>query len=187
MTAGHCCHDITEHTKNTVEVGLHKRSNDTEFQTTRSKHLVKEKHRHPDFKSVGGHNEYDFTILELEKAIDMRPEAKAISLPSATDTVFDEDTVFVTSGWGHLRSHGEGSDALRSVSLPWVPQQICREDYKKFGDKITDDMICAGNEKEGQIDSCQNDSGGKGLNFGDALLIIYFTTIHVTFRSPCLA
>ena len=157
MTAGHCSE------QDTIEVGLHSISNKTEFQTTRSRHHVKRSFRHPDYFEYPypEYSKYDFAILELENPINFIPEVKAISLPSATDTHFDEDTVFVTSGWGRISSFEPPSNVLLSVSVPWVPQKICRENYKKQGFKVTNDMICAGDVENGQIDSCQGDSGGE--------------------------
>jgi len=156
MTAGHCSE------QDTIEVGVHDKSNKAEFQTTRSIHHVKRSFRHPDYFEYPypEYSKYDFAILELENPINFIPEVKAISLPSATDTHFDEDTVFVTSGWGRISSFEPPSNVLLSVSVPWVPQKICRENYQKQGFKVTNDMICAGDVENGQIDSCGGDSGG---------------------------
>ena len=48
------------------------------------------------------------------------------------------------------------SPILQKVEVPYVPQDVCAQDY---GDTnaITDRMICAGEKGK---DSCQGDSGG---------------------------
>jgi len=97
LTAGHCAG------LDTIEVGLHNKDDNSEFNTTRTIHRVKRTILHPNFINHGDYPSHDIAVLELEEPIDIRhnrPEAKAIFLPNAEDTSFDNATVLVVSGWG---------------------------------------------------------------------------------------
>ena len=48
------------------------------------------------------------------------------------------------------------SPILQKVEVPYVPQDVCAQDYGD-ANAITDRMICAGEKGK---DSCQGDSGG---------------------------
>jgi len=63
----------------------------------------------------------------------------------------------VVSGWGRLSAEGEQPTVLHHVTVPFVSQKRCTDSY---GSTITDNMLCAGNVKDGGVDSCQGDSGG---------------------------
>jgi len=173
LTAGHCCEDPKCKGTNAI-VGVHNPSND---EPTQTKHTVKEEHIHPKYGSVDRHPEYDFALLELSEPIKFRDVAKAISLPSPQDTeeggAFNEDTVFVTSGWGmtlppyrgQMGSGKQNSDVLITTSVPWLSDEACQKafDESPIGLeqglvwKITEDMICAGTTERG---TCYGDSGG---------------------------
>lgn len=65
--------------------------------------------------------------------------------------------VLLAKGWSALDS-GAFPDVLNVVTVPYVKNKICKNKYGN-GD-ITKRMICAGNLKNGGVDSCQGDSGG---------------------------
>lgn len=50
------------------------------------------------------------------------------------------------------------SNVLRQVSVPIMSTESCRK-LGYMGNRITDNMLCAGFEK-GEKDACQGDSGG---------------------------
>jgi len=117
-----------------------------------------------DVKSIAVHGEYnkathdnDLAILTLAVPIDLSDIAKPACLPTWSGRMnlkVGED--LVVSGWGKLQSIGDQPNVLHSVAVPYVSHKEC----KKIYDVITDNMMCAGNVKEGGIDSCQGDSGG---------------------------
>jgi len=175
MTAGHCF-NLKDHGIEypppadlfTIGAGEHDLSSKG---ATASVHKSKAFHRHPDFKNFGTHQDKDFAIMELSEPIVMRKEAKALFLPSPTDTNFGADTKFLVSGWGTMKAgldNGQTSQLLNSVTLPWISEDDCNKAYKDpkdyYGQKIqfsvADDNICAGVLGKGKIDACSGDSGG---------------------------
>jgi hypothetical protein len=72
-------------------------------------------------------------------------------------------TLATVSGWGDTSAAPSGSpsypEALRSVSVPLVPERVCGEQYGGIELTITPAMICAGSSRP-QADSCYGDSGG---------------------------
>ena len=60
-----------------------------------------------------------------------------------------------------LFTEGKGSDILQMVKVPIIPNSVCNShsDYKRFGLKLSDGQLCAGN-LTGGMDACQGDSGG---------------------------
>lgn len=57
-------------------------------------------------------------------------------------------------GWG-----GTNSGLVFQIEIPIIDHRTCQEAYAPVKNKVTRDMICAG-EKEGGKDACAGDSGG---------------------------
>ena len=97
MTAAHCWAPWLK----TVRIGAHDISID---EPTRTTHKIAKYHIHEKYDFHADLTDYDFLMLELEEPITFSKEAKAIRLPSPGDNqeqgVFNEDTIFVASGWG---------------------------------------------------------------------------------------
>ena len=53
----------------------------------------------------------------------------------------------------------ETSDSLKSVTVPLIGQQQCRQMYQDADRDLSDSMLCAG-YAHGGADSCNADSGG---------------------------
>merc|ERR1711962_1685771 len=158
MTVGHCVRD-EEVSK--VYVGLH---NVKEDLTDDRMHEVRKIHRHPKYEYVEKKDwsYFDFAILELTDPIEMKSDAKAIFLPDGKDT-YNRESLFLTSGWGRTSYGGAPTDTLLSVTVPFVPNGVCKDEYAKLSSKeikVTPQMLCAGDIENGKIDSCQGDSGG---------------------------
>ena len=98
-------------------------------------------------------------ILELTHPINISSDAKAIFLPNGTEK-YNQESLFLTSGWGLTSFGGDPSDTLLSVTVPWVPRGVCQDAYEKLSLKVTPQMMCAGDIENGKIDTCQGDSGG---------------------------
>jgi len=83
------------------------------------------------------------------------------------------------------QSGGLISQQLRKVTVPAVSQADCQKAYGQTitgAEKITPDMICAGDLVNGGVDSCQGDSGGPlvttdaaGNPTGQLVIYRYFT------------
>ena len=111
---------------------------------------------HPNYDSDT--TDYDYSVLTLSKPVDIEAEtskARVACLPTdkAKDYAGEKLTV---SGWGRLESGGDHPTVLHHVQVPAVTNKKCMTSYY---DRITDQMLCAG-QPEGGIDSCQGDSGG---------------------------
>ena len=63
------------------------------------------------------------------------------------------------AGWGTEKIKGPPTRILHEAALPLVSQQQCNEPQSYSG-IIPEDMICAG-YKQGGVDTCEGDSGGK--------------------------
>ena len=52
---------------------------------------------------------------------------------------------------------------LRFVKVPGISNKVCKQKYEEenMTEGIIDAALCAGDIKEGGIDACQKDSGGK--------------------------
>ncbi|XP_058822831.1 trypsin-1-like [Topomyia yanbarensis] len=101
--------------------------------------------------------DYDYSLLQLRKAIVLGDNSQAIELPKQ-DEAIEDGSLCVVSGWGNTQSATESRANLRAAYVPSVNQQECDQSYTNFGG-VTDRMICAG-FREGGKDSCQGDSGG---------------------------
>ena len=117
---------------------------------------VEKIYEHPLYDSVT--NNYDFVIIKLkEKVVLGNTAIHACLLTKEMDDDYFVGKTLIVSGWGHLESDGSAPNTLHSVSVPFVPNTVCKE---KYGSDLTDVMMCAGNIEDGGVDSCQGDSGG---------------------------
>jgi len=149
MTAAHCSR------REVVYVGVHNKIHDM---TEDKKHVVKKIHQHPQYEKVDGWNYYDYLLLELQDPIRLGLDAMAIFLPDGKEK-FNQESLFLTSGWGRTSQGGPSSDVLLSVTVPFVPHGVCKDAYQGMY-QITPQMMCAGDMENGKIDTCQGDSGG---------------------------
>uniref|UniRef100_A0A8D8AT59 trypsin n=1 Tax=Culex pipiens TaxID=7175 RepID=A0A8D8AT59_CULPI len=101
--------------------------------------------------------DYDFTLLELAKSVQLSEEFYAVGLPEQDEPVEDGQLLQV-SGWGDTQNVQESGEILRATNVPAVNQEECSTAYQGSY-KITERMICAGYQAGGK-DACQGDSGG---------------------------
>ena len=97
-------------------------------------HEIAAIHDHPKYKSFDDEpnqagEDYDFSILELVQPIEMKPEARAIFLPTPDDANLASDAKFVVSGWGSLEWYGTKPIYLNAVTVPLVSDEDCRKSY----------------------------------------------------------
>lgn len=111
--------------------------------------------QHPSYDSVV--IDYDFSLLELQKAIKLGKNAMVVGLPAPDESVLD-GTLSLVSGWGNTQSTSESQAILRAAYVPTYNQNDCNSAYSMYGG-VTDRMICAGFQAGGR-DACQGDSGG---------------------------
>jgi len=111
---------------------------------------------HPQYDAPTSEN--DMMIMKLTAPSDITPVA--YNTQSSVPADNDELTVI---GFGATSSGGPSSDVLLQVTVNYVPNDECNDDYNPDA-TITDDMLCAADTGE---DSCQGDSGGPIFNADD--------------------
>ncbi|KAF2901184.1 hypothetical protein ILUMI_05002 [Ignelater luminosus] len=102
--------------------------------------------------------DYDVSVLLLDRPFVLGDNVQTIPLQPANLDV-PTGTVANVSGWGRLSSGGVAPQQLQVVQVPKVEDSECERFYSRYGDTITDRMVCFG-YTEGGKDSCQGDSGG---------------------------
>lgn len=122
---------------------------------------------HPKYNGL--RLDYDFSLLELEDAIEFNDKVQPITLPNQ-DLKIPDGTMCEISGWGEWNKENmnsscvimnivnetgstknsyESGESLRAAMIPIVSQRYCNRQYRGM---ITTRMICAG-FKEGGKDS----------------------------------
>ncbi|XP_009884850.1 PREDICTED: kallikrein-13-like, partial [Charadrius vociferus] len=111
---------------------------------------------HPGFDSADGDGSYahDLMLLRVEPPFQITPYVRPLDLPRSPPAAGTNCTVM---GWGTITSPEESyPDTPQCVNVTVVGDNDCRTVY---GNKVTEDMLCAGVAAGGK-DSCQGDSGG---------------------------
>ncbi|KAG7379737.1 hypothetical protein PHYPSEUDO_008231 [Phytophthora pseudosyringae] len=104
--------------------------------------------RHPLYNN--GKHLYDIGLLKLETP----SSQKAASLCAADGSDNKVGTMATVLGWG-LTEYRKGSLTLQEVNVPIISNAECN---KKYRNRVTEGMLCAGNGNG--KDSCNGDSGG---------------------------
>ncbi len=95
----------------------------------------------PDFATSLNADDYDLALVELTSAVDIEP----VSLP-ILGTAVPAGTAALIMGWGTTRVDENNESADSSNDLLQAQQLIvsAEECIGLYGDRITDNMICAG-------------------------------------------
>lgn len=93
--------------------------------------------------------------MRLEKKAKLNEFVKMVCLTD--DPLPASNSKCFVTGWGDTEDTGSRKK-LRQVNVEIIPQDICQSD-DFYGNWITENMFCAG-EEEGGKDACQGDSGG---------------------------
>lgn len=156
LTAGHCTDPVFIR-EYSVMVGDHAMS---EKESPQRSHKIKKAHQHEKYQLIpvgigGNYAVYDFALLELWKPIRFTKEVQPVFLPEENDDL-QLSPLLVASGWGRTED-GEASDVLKSVTLPWVRDKVCKEKFDHIFSSQC--MVCAGGTKR-ENSICSGDSGG---------------------------
>ena len=152
LTEAHC--DVTR--LDEVIVGEHE-LNDPQGTRLRIQRVT----NHPKYSD--GNLNYDFAIIKLKDPVPLGANAvPACLVDSSMEEKFLIGKQAVVSGWGTLPS-GNQAIVLNSVSVPIISNTQCMKLYAPYygPNAIISAMLCAGNVKNGGIDACSGDSGGK--------------------------
>ncbi|KAM7385010.1 hypothetical protein PAMP_001111 [Pampus punctatissimus] len=104
--------------------------------------------------------EYDIALLRLKgtegNCVAFNPHTGAVCLPEPGNKWEKRPAACVITGWGITDS--EYSRTLLQAWVPLLPAWKCK---KRYGNRFTSRMLCAGSLSERhRVDSCQGDSGG---------------------------
>ncbi|KAA8584127.1 hypothetical protein FQN60_015335 [Etheostoma spectabile] len=104
--------------------------------------------------------EHDIALLRLKgtegNCVAFNPHTGAVCLPEPGSRWEKRPAACVITGWGITDS--EYSRTLLQAWVPLLPAWKCK---KRYGDRFTSRMLCAGSLSERhRVDSCQGDSGG---------------------------
>nr|XP_019960557.1 PREDICTED: mast cell tryptase-like [Paralichthys olivaceus] len=153
LTAAHC---MSESGKGlTIYLGSQRQSVSDPNEVSRT---IAEIKCHPSYEELT--NDNDICLLKLSSPVTFNSFVYPVCLPTANSTFYSELSSWV-AGWGSTRpNEWRPSDTLQEVNLPIVGNNQCRCKQRFL---ITDNMICAGGNKEGN-DTCRGDSGGALVN-----------------------
>lgn len=105
-------------------------------------------------------NDYDVALLKLHESLPFSSTVKSVCLPNKGADLTSENSERLAwiTGWGALRSSGEGPDIMNQAQVTIYPRRKCNRWHILRG-TVTKTMLCAG-RLEGGVDTCQGDSGG---------------------------
>ncbi|XP_035824223.1 chymotrypsinogen A [Aplysia californica] len=133
-----------------------------------------------DSRHISGINDYDVAVLTLSTELEYSYCVAPICLPRVNTTP-RQGTVCTAAGWGTQRYGGRNlTPLLQKVNLPIVDQNSC---VRSYGSRYINNLkICAGDYRNGGIDTCQGDSGGPLMCMSGGR---YFLQGIVSFGSGC--
>lgn len=112
---------------------------------------------HPLYNQNVPHD-YDFAIIELDKAMPLNECIGLACLPNKDEKPGTNCSI---TGWGTLKTMGPTPDVLQEAAVTLLPDSECERNYSYTKQVITGSMLCAsGITAEGIVDTCQGDSGG---------------------------
>lgn len=163
LTAAHCFDSISTNYSliSSIKVALGvQRLNETGLKEEIESILI-----HPKYHKTSQALFNDLALVKLKQRLVFNINRRPICLPNRSMNNYRNLTV---AGWGFTVEDGFPSQVLREVSLPFVENHVCADFH---GDSITDDMICAGGQKD--QDSCHGDSGSPLMHwqYGHAFVV----------------
>ena len=112
---------------------------------------------------------YDYAIIVLTTCVKLTRNIQPACLPDDSKSTYNNQTAIVL-GWGALKYRKDSSDdagrhpnILQYADIQIFPNDQCRaalRGFKIFSPKF---LMCAGDPNQWERDSCQDDSGGKGV------------------------
>ncbi|NJC72870.1 serine protease [Planosporangium thailandense] len=150
LTAAHCVNGTGANSGITVTAGV---------VDLRSASAVKVRsayvYRAPGYPS----NNDDWALIKLASPVNLP------TLPTATTAAYNSGT-FTIMGWGAAQEGGAQQRYLLKAQVPFVDDATCGSAYGS--DFEAAKMLCAGDMRNGGVDTCQGDSGGPMVHRDDA-------------------
>jgi secreted trypsin-like serine protease len=127
---------------------------------------------HPKFSRVEGKApNYDFALLILDREVNT-DEIKMLQLNSKPDIPVGTPLTVIGHGYTKEGTYSV-SDKLKALDKYAISNEVCKQSkgpgWQNFEDMITDQMICAEDSPDDNVeeDSCNGDSGGPLLIKGN--------------------
>ncbi|XP_067889048.1 granzyme K-like [Heterodontus francisci] len=154
LTAAHCT-ELGQLKLYKVVIGAHSLS-----KTQKGKKSIKVRKAFPHPKFDNKTPENDIMLLQLAQKAPKNKYVSTLKLPKSTKDV-KAGTKCSVAGWGTTNPEVlKASDTLREVNVTVIDRKVCNsETYYNYYPFITNDMLCAGDNKA-RKDSCAGDSGG---------------------------
>uniref|UniRef100_A0A8C9R5F8 Neurotrypsin n=1 Tax=Scleropages formosus TaxID=113540 RepID=A0A8C9R5F8_SCLFO len=156
LTAAHCFKRFGgDPSRYVLRLGDYHTEERDDFERSLSPHRIVV---HGKYQSQGW--EYDIALLRLRGAegncVAFNPHTNAACLPGPGGKRRERPAACVITGWGVTDS--EYSRTLLQAWVPILPSWRCK---KRYGERFTGRMLCAGSlSAHRRADSCQGDSGG---------------------------
>ncbi|XP_068583968.1 neurotrypsin isoform X1 [Cebidichthys violaceus] len=156
VTAAHCFKRFgRDPTRYVLRLGDYHTEEQDDFERTLSPERIV---IHRKYHSQGW--EYDIALLRLKgtegNCVAFNPHTGAVCLPEPGNKWEKRPAACVITGWGLTDS--EYSRTLLQAWVPLLPAWKCK---RRYNDRFTSRMLCAGSLSERhRVDSCQGDSGG---------------------------
>lgn len=160
LSAAHCIIDAAEYY--TIGVGSSELYNTKKYEVESI--TIHPEYNHTTFSS-------DISILKLKYSLEINNSTvQIIELNKNLNMVQElkNGTGALVTGWGKTEFVSIYSNILHGVEVKIVARDTCQRIYDRVNIKITEDMLCAWDNKK---DSCTGDSGGP-LAINNATLLI---------------
>jgi len=169
LTAAHCAERGSELEGERVVVGAYENvgpGSSLSGDAVRVRVVTQE--NHPSYNDNTLENDYSLLLLAEDVNID-EPRLTISDEGGINDPA--PNTVLTVIGVGTTSSGGSSASSLREVDVPVVDGATCDDMYREDGGSIDREvMFCAGDIRNGGIDSCQGDSGGPIVDTSDSRL-----------------
>ncbi|XP_070819308.1 coagulation factor IXa [Chaetodon trifascialis] len=175
ITAAHCLAEAQG--SFFIRVGEH---NIYIHEDTEQNYEVLEEHIHPRYNASVSLYNHDIALIYLKSPITFSTTVRPICIgPKAfTETLVEEHSPALVSGWGRTRFLGLTATTLQKVEVPSTDRTECK---RSSSSRITPFMFCAGYYDEAK-DACQGDSGGPHAN---SIHDTWFLTGIVSWGEEC--
>jgi secreted trypsin-like serine protease len=156
VTAAHCVESYTGLPVTvTIEMKQHDRTTPVlpAFTVFASEIII-----HENYDTVTVDN--DIALLKLHEPVSFDDKLSPVCLPPASNAPNYRGATSTVTGWGVLSEVGNSlTDKLQEVEVEVLSNKVCKDKYLGVL-TISDNMLCAGDTKNGGEDACYGDSGG---------------------------
>ena len=150
VTAAHCVDGVS---KSAIDVGFGLTTL-PEYNVPENRADVVEIQIHPNYVHYMDGND----IALLKVAFKKNKSSSYINYAGKNSAeLYTPGNTAIALGWGTLGEYSERPQKLNAVGVKIISDQICKSGYDYL---VGESMVCAGDMKNGGIDTCQGDSGG---------------------------